>query len=217
MRTNEQFKAYVYEKANAARRQNKRMRTAWMRGTVAFSLLVVVAGVFLYSGVENFVSDSANTEASLAEITDVVYEKSLYPYVDSYSKAADGEAVVDIVLETAAPTELLNDNTNIEITADYSCYAMDEKYVAIENEQLQYMIARSVSEYPGELTSIDFSKNIALVVYAPVKISGWEITYGEESVVVILRRGEAVDISEEYTILLERSKITGKKIELQYR
>ena len=48
MRSKEQFKAYVYEKADVARSKNKKLYTAWVRGTVAFSLLVVVGGALFY-------------------------------------------------------------------------------------------------------------------------------------------------------------------------
>lgn len=49
MRTKEQFKAYVYMKADEKKLSRKKDRANLARGAVAFSLLFIVGGVYLYS------------------------------------------------------------------------------------------------------------------------------------------------------------------------
>lgn len=69
MRTREQFKAYVYEKANAEMLRKKRSRNIWIRSVATCSLLLIIGGVALYSGigVEDMAMESAPEEVNTAE------------------------------------------------------------------------------------------------------------------------------------------------------
>lgn len=69
MRTREQFKAYVYEKAAAEMLRKKRSRNIWIRSVATCSLLLIIGGVALYSGigVEDMAMESAPEEVNMAE------------------------------------------------------------------------------------------------------------------------------------------------------
>lgn len=60
MRSNEQFKALVYAKAEKASAENKKKRAVMMRGIATFSLIAVIGGVFLYSNNSGMKKDMYN-------------------------------------------------------------------------------------------------------------------------------------------------------------
>lgn len=103
MRTREQFKAYVYEKAEAEMQRKKRSRNVWIRSIATCSLLLIVGGVMLYSGIG--VNDKTMDAAPEARM-----EKGEAENVNGcyYSfDAADGD-----MAETAAPFEIAVDDYN---------------------------------------------------------------------------------------------------------
>lgn len=68
MRTKEQFKEYVYAKANEKVKLTKKQRMLWIRSVAAFSLLLVIGGVILQSRLSN---DHTANEAQFNDANDV--------------------------------------------------------------------------------------------------------------------------------------------------
>ncbi len=91
MRTKEQFKAYVYQKAEAKRKENTRMRNIWLRGVAACSLLIVIGIVALFGGIG---IDNVTEDLAPAEAEPKLKSQSTY----TYSAVLDGAA--ECVLET---------------------------------------------------------------------------------------------------------------------
>lgn len=220
MRNKEQFKAYVYEKADVARVQNKRIHAAWARGAVAFSLLVVVGGAFLYA-------NGNSTDNAMAPImTGTVNESAKLMVLDAetgapaetcdYANLADAisaEESGEKLLVTGAETESAYKATAETMAVQYS-YVVTAASASMKTE---YTVASNASEYSGDLTNIDFSKNVALVFTAQAAIASWEITYGEDTIVITLTAEDGEKRDSVYTILLEKEKYLGQKIEIHYQ
>ncbi len=60
MRTKEQFKKYVYEKADKKASFLKKSRAVWVRGVAAFSLLFIISGALIYGDFASKDSTSGN-------------------------------------------------------------------------------------------------------------------------------------------------------------
>lgn len=221
MRSKEQFKAYVYEKADAARVRNKRSRAAWARGAVAFSLLIVVGGAFLYVNggmtdkamaptMDNYVNANAEI-ARYAESGEPAEAFDFSVLADSVSAEDDGEKALVTAANKACETA--PETMAVESLLLYSC-ATAFPSVSLE---MDYTVAKTASEYNGDLSNIDFSKNVALVITAAADIASWEIEYGEDTIIVTVTSDDAGERDAVYTILLEKEKYSGQKIEIRYK
>ena len=92
----------------------------------------------------------------------------------------------------------------------YSSSMVDLKVAGVQN----YVIAENASAYSGDLQNIDFSQNVALVLSTQHAIVGWDVSYGDSVIVVTLHTSEEKAEKDSYTVLLDRSKATGQKIEI---
>ncbi len=220
MRNNEQFRAYVYEKADAKRAKNKRMHAAWTRGAVAFSLLVVVGGVYLLSS-GDFTSDGITNEkmASSAEYVagksiDMSATNAVASDYASLVDVEDGDISVAYDEQASVQESLYTVLTEVETKG----YIMQYAYAASSlSEDAVYTIARNAAEYTGDLTNIDFSENVALIIRVGAVIESWKITYGEESIIVQICTADTEKNDSVYMILLEKEKYIGQKIEIEYQ
>ncbi len=99
MRTKEQFKAYVYEKAEAKRAKSRRTRNIWLRGVATCSLLIIIGIVALYGGigVNNVPYESAHDMA--AEVCETVNTYLLYSS-SALTDICDGEAENGVAVKT---------------------------------------------------------------------------------------------------------------------
>ena len=112
MRTKEQFKAYVYEKAEAEMQRKKRSRNVWIRSIATCSLLLVIGCVALYSGLGGMISEVAqdstvDMKGNFAEVYRYSPECETENYVVNDSieySAALGETVLDGAEVQCAPT-----------------------------------------------------------------------------------------------------------------
>ena len=220
MRNNEQFKAYVYEKADVARAKNKRMHAAWARGAVAFSLLVVVGGTFLYAngGMANKAMAPAAKNSASAEIAR--YAESGTP-AEAFGYSALAEAVsVECDSEPVSAATAGAECKALPETVAAGTYAQ-YMYSAVITDaasvKVEYTVAENAAEYTGDLTDIDFSKNVALVITTQNDIASWKITYADDRIVVLLTAGGSVEKETAYTILLAREKYTGQEIAVCYK
>lgn len=224
MRSKEEFKAYVYEKADAAHARNKRTHAAWARGAVAFSLLVVVGGAFLYA------NGNSTDNAMTPMMTGTVNESAKMMILDAEPEAAaevyDYAGLAETVSAEGGDTDLpvTMAGADTAYKAATETFASDDRVlyscvvtVASTAMKTEYTIAATASEYSGDLTNIDFSQNVALVFTAQADVASWEITYGKDSIVILLTAGEGEKEDFVYTILLEKEKYLGQKIEIHYQ
>lgn len=134
MRTNEQFKLYVYEKANEKRISQKHNRAVFVRGLAAFSLLFIISGALVYGNFTNKTQSEAATSAvyenkengkgfynfSKSVLTDDAINESVLVVADGAQLIAQNEAndafeiqdfsfkndVADLKYETEAETAI---------------------------------------------------------------------------------------------------------------
>lgn len=218
MRNKEQFKAYVYEKADTVRTQNKRVRAAWTRGAVAFSLLIVVGGAFLYANGDRLDKSMAPTmeNAANASIEMALFDAETGAPTEAYDYANLADAIFAEDCDENLPVTAAQSDAVYKATAE--TMAAQYSYVVTPSSSLkmEYVIAATASEYSGDLTNIDFSKNVALVFTSPTNIASWEITYGKDTIVIMLTAADGERSNSVYTVLLEKEKYTGQEIEIYY-
>lgn len=215
MRSREQFKAYVYEKADAARASNRRLHSAWVRGAVAFSLLVVVGSAFAFGNTSWSVDDvlvpaaekSANMEASVLR-----GEAETAAPMQMYSVVFEDECVADI---TDGTDGLINGYGAVDLKESVQYSTTLETLFASTAQS--WTLAKTADAYCGELKDIDFSKNAALVITSVKTIVGWDVSYGANTVIVTLYRESDAANVQSYTVLLDKAKLLEKAIEIVYK
>lgn len=221
MRNNEQFKAYVYEKADTMRAQAKRMHATWIRSAVAFSLLLIFGGAYFYANggvLDTSMSLSMENGTKIDDIAicDSVTEMDAQAEAYSYSKVSDAltvEGSGNSRIDCSKVCESLPETLCADKKTEYSCVTVD----AVSTSAMHYVIAENALEYNGDLTNIDFAKNVALVITGASDIASWQIAYGEDSIVVTLTEGDEEKRDAMYTILLEKEKYKGQEIVIQYK
>ena len=215
MRSREQFKAYVYEKADAARASNRRMHSAWIRGAVAFSLLVVVGSAFAFGNtgwsVNDILSPAAEKSANMEAFAYRGDAETAAP-MQNYSVVFEDTSVADITDGTDALIKGYGEMTSEE-SIQYS--ATVETQSAWQSQA--WTLAKTADAYSGELKNIDFSKNAALVITSFKTITGWDVSYGEDTVTVTLYRTSEEANAQSYTVLLDKAKLLEKTIEIVYK
>ena len=215
MRSKEQFKTYVYEKADAVHARNKHLRMVWTRGMVAFSLLVVVGGVFIHSDKSfwdaKMVAPAAENEIKTVTLHDGCIAETIAPSVAYGVLADDANAGVELERNVEDSSEESADLT-VSKTDCVFYYSTVCAQNMIACTACDFVIAEDASAYTGTLTGIDFSKNIALVFTAQSEVKGWDIEYGDDVIVITLTYGEKSVRNTSYTVLLDRSKYSGQDI-----
>ncbi len=198
MRSKDAFKAYVYEKAGVKKKADKKNRAFFLRSITAFSLVAIVLGVWVYSGV------SDNLAAPEAEI--MLCELDVESQAENYN----------FVLETAAADG--RGEYGFLYSAEDACAGalMQSKTCASASGGSLYTVANTATEYKGEMESIDFEKYVALVFTE--SFESHTIQYGENCITVILVRQNAKKTDKNsYTVLLERALYNEKSISVEIR
>ncbi len=215
MRSKEQFKTYVYEKADALHARNKHLRMVWTRGMVAFSLLVVVGGVFIHSDKSfwdaKVLAPAAENEMKTEALYDGCVAETIAPSVAYGVLADDANDGVDLERNVADFSEESAD-LPVSKTECFLYYSTVCAQNTIACTTCDFVIAEDAAAYTGTLTSIDFSKNIALVFIEQSEVKGWDIEYGDDAIVITLTSGEKSARNTSYTVLLDRSKYSGQDI-----
>ena len=126
MRTREQFKAYVYEKADRKMHEQKKSRKIFYKSAVSLSLLLIIGGAFLYSniGVGNITEECAPLKMASVEdgafvVADVAKSTgngSIYGYSYSLDDKAEvqTESMLDVLAIAKNVCTVEYDNYNIE-------------------------------------------------------------------------------------------------------
>ena len=218
MRSKEQFKTHVYEKADAVHARNKHLRMIWTRGMVAFSLLVVVGGAFVHAdqsfGDAKLLAPVAENEMK-TEVAD--YEciaETIMPSVAYGAVTEDGSAESCLERNASDSSVVLSDDFTISKSEVVLYYSVACTQSISAETVCEFAIVEDASAYTGNLTNIDFSKNIALVFTAQAEIKGWDIQYGTDAIVVTLTSGKKSVRNTSYTVLLDKSKYSGQDIRI---
>lgn len=113
MRTTEQFKELVYKKADDLNAKNRKNRAILMRSVAAFSLVLVVGGVFIYGNFHNK-NNSAESMIALCEDAAEFYSgNSLSDFalgVENGAASKDAEAAQEKIQYSAF--DLSSDGTS---------------------------------------------------------------------------------------------------------
>ena len=199
MRSKEQFKAYVYEKANEKRVLRKHNRILFTRGLAAFSLLFIISGVLIYG---NFASNK-----DYAPETCNAYGnengKAFYYYNSSVltdSIADDGESETalyakgieekqEAVLD-ASTTQIYGANTTAGILQSFSYKSDIDDYksenkdvgggigVLEQSEALKIAKEKCTIDYDTADTFYDSEARIwKIVFYTPNTAGGCQTVY----------------------------------------
>ena len=188
MLTKEQFKALVYKKADEVKAKNKANRAIWVRGIAAFSILMVVGGVYLYSNLANGKnSESITVEDGIAVVYGDKKTGSSYnfskkenqsvdiavkPFVINLADGAQNEGIP----ESSPVSELefdvfsfeeVSDDFAIEPGAGITCGFKNVSEVMIENASQAISLAKNecTIDYNSTKVSYDAEADIWLVTF----------------------------------------------------
>lgn len=214
MRSKEQFKAYVYEKADAARVRNKKMRAIALRGVAAFSLFVVVGGVLLFTDVANDATMSSEAMPVSEMENGLVYGVA---ELQAVLDCAEAVAETNAAAKGSKSTATVQYSSKSEYTGELQDGGVYYATTLTAADGISYTIAESAEAYKGDLENIDFEKNVALVLENCSGVSNCKIEYTEASIVVTVSMEEVKSESPAtYTILLNKSKYNGQPIEVVF-
>ena len=183
MRSNEQFKALVYAKAEQVRVENKKKRAGIMRGIATFSLIAVIGGAFLFS---NYKNDA---------------KKHIYDGAENHSIAGKGYRICDVessevgVMPTLADdaiiveSEICNESFAEHSEEDFS-YKQDVVYYSSNNfeEQVQTDRGNVAIDITSKDEIIEIAKSLCTVEYNTYKVyfdsdtGVWKINFYTEGV-----------------------------------
>jgi len=206
VRSKEQFKAYVYEKAALTGNLQRKKRMILIRSVAAFSLCVMVTCVGVYAG---FFRDRSlsNAPTALNDCAERAGSSVLYGHVEEESMlevANAGDGSDDAYLYKCSPIA--------EEAPQAACVQYSATLDTASSKDISYAIAESITDYTGEQTGIDFSKYVALVFQnCTAESSVVEYTDTEIFVTLVLNKTKQTSGST-YTVLLEKSQYFGKKI-----
>ena len=177
MLTKEQFKALVYKKAAEAKAKNKANRAIWVRSIAAFSILMVVGGVYIYSNLTN----GKNAESIMVEdgiAIDYGDKKAGISY--NYSKMENQAVglVADIPLVANIPVEAENEgipesSPMAESAFDAFSFGDASDDFASESDGIITYGFKNVSESAVENASqaIELAKNECTINYDTTKVA----------------------------------------------
>ena len=189
MRSNEQFKALVYAKAEKVSAENKKKRANMMRGIATLSLVALIGGVFLYSNNRN------NTEKHLYDNGESYnVAKSEYRIYDAENFEAGVMPILldDAVADDAAAVEAETYNYSFtECAAENFSYKVDVVYYSSENfeEQVQADRGNGAVDAASENEIVEIAKTLCTVEYNAYKVyfdnetSVWKINFHTEGTV----------------------------------
>ncbi len=188
MRTKEQFRAYVYKKADEKKTYLRKSRAAWIRGTAAFSLLVVIGGVMLYGrGIDQKAFDNNMAPRNSAEnemLTIEMYGLDVANIDDTYEEtAACGKTETYSSTTSKKATGTTTFNYSIDLTTDYSEAAAD-----VIAESGKY---KNTEKCPiiSEEDAIALAKNECTVEYNQISVAYdveadiWKVVFFKENTV----------------------------------
>lgn len=209
MRNKAEFRAYVYEKAEAQGKLRKKKRAVFARTAVAFSLCLIVSGVWLY----------AEWAGGNQTAADAGAENEFAPMPVAIVEAEKAEEALDVVrgmddLENAQSYKYTTNEETATACGSSSVilYSTMLDSVTLET-QLPYTIARSADEYNGECADINFNTHVA-VVFEGMHILSHKVAYSQEAVTVALTTGNGE--AALYTVLIEKTLLNDLPIQVVY-
>jgi len=176
MRTKEQFKAYVYEKANEKRLIQKHNRTVFVRGFAAFSLLFIISGVLVFG---NFINKNSRT----AEDASGVYSNENGKAFVYFSNSVLSDSVDDGLVEEQAPAVISVELCNAEIETVYS--------QSTEKDASSFSFKNDIADYKRETKGAD-CKSTPITKEAAIEIAKEKCTIDHNAIDVFFDSQEAI-------------------------
>lgn len=170
MRTKDQFKAYVYEKADRKILERKKNRKIFYRSAVSFSLLLIIGGAFVYAnnGFGNTAYDAA-PEMAYKEDGSVLA-------MDMAKTAATGSSVYGY----STYSDNLDDCAGVEVMTECS---LDVLGIAEKACTVEYDTYNIEYDEEAKLWKVDFYKSNTLggcqTVYIDTEGNVTSTVYGE--------------------------------------
>ena len=150
MRNREQFKAYVYAKADAAAAKRRKMRRLALGGVAAFCVCVCVGSAVLFSEMQN----KASSDALTADMSAV-------------ATFAQAEGNAEVAYATSTEADKADDGF------DYVFGASNE--IAEETECANSAVAEDVADAPAAVKNYLFSVNACTPSYGLVSAAHCEV------------------------------------------
>ncbi len=223
MRNIEDFKRYVYDKADDVRAKRKRQRRIWLNAAASLSVFAVCFGLFYYFNLSSSVYD-ANKAEGLPETAfktaggRYYAEENLQETSGAFSDAAAPEnATVNLY---TADDSLVSVEQEILDTAQFMTKA--SALLGATNYS-HYSVAENDASYTGELSDIDFDTCVAVTIWSTFAseptVQQLQTEYTDEVIYLTL----VTDIESTptgsymmvYTALIDRDEYTGQPISIQ--
>lgn len=217
MRNIEDFKQYVYDKADNVRAKRKRRRRIWLNAAASLSVFAVCFGLFYYFDLSSSVYDTNKTEEAILKTAKGMYYAEENP--QEFSDAATPE--------NATVNSFYNADDSIASTEQESLDTAQfmPKAAALlgATNYSHYAVAENDASYTGELSDIDFDTCVAVTIWSTFAskptVQQLQTEYTDEVIHLTL----ITDIESTptgsymmvYTALIDRDKYTGQPISIQ--
>lgn len=190
MRTNEQFKELVYQRADDLNAKNKKNRAIIMRGVTAFSLVMVIGCAFMYG---SFFSKNDSSEASI-EIAMIADQENINEYYSAYSlhysALGDSNGSADRGGELQAETAVAADLSYVDSFSFESDKALYGKKDDEDDEKSEYIVSVTSSfvHIDTPKAAVEAAKNECTVeyditdVYFDADTDIWKVVFYKQNV-----------------------------------
>lgn len=223
MRSIEEFKQYVYDKADDARVRRKRCRRIELNVAASLSVFVVCIDLLYYYNVPSITYESAGIDQS----SEWDLEKTADLYSADYQEGETQALTSDIlytdnaeinfseICDSLAPTAKESMNTALFLAAAESLLG--------SNNYSYYSVAEDDASYTGELSDVDFDNYVAVTVRSTfvsepkIQATRTEYTEGVINLTLVADLAPTPDgaYTLVYTVLLDREEYTGQTISIQ--
>lgn len=146
MRTKEQFKAYVYEKAEEKKHKNRRTRNIWLRGVATCSLLIIIGIVMLYGNLDvNNVANECAPDMAAAAVEEECE-------IEVYSNSVLEDGALDKTESAVAGKTTQNYQYSSTYVDDYAQYGSqpDKEYSEVTLDRITNGFLLEIFDY-GEV------------------------------------------------------------------
>lgn len=219
MRSIEEFKQYVYDKADDARTRKKGRRRIGLNIAASLSAFAVCIGLLYYYNMPFSTDESAGIDQSsisglkkAADLDD--QEGETQALASDILSTGSAEINFSEVCDSLAPTAKESINT--------AFLAATESLLG-SNNYSYYSVAEDDASYTGELSDVDFDNYVAVTVRSTfasepkIQTTQTEYTEGVINLTLVADLAPTPDgaYTLVYTVLLDREEYTGQTISIQ--
>ena len=224
MRNIEDFKRYVYDKADGVRAKRKRQRRIWLNAAASLSVFAVCFGLFYYFNLSSSVYDANKAEG----LPEAVFRTAGGIYYaeedlqDTYGDFSDVAAPENAAVNSFYNAEDLSAPTERE-SLDTAQFMTKAAALLGATNYSHYAVAENDASYTGELSDIDFDTCVAVTIWSTFAskptVQQLRTEYTDEIIHLTL----VTDIESTptgsymmvYTALIDRDEYTGQPISIQ--